>query len=221
MIFIQKSPAPISLSQYKNECKREMTLGYTNLLDDYPEKDALRQQLAVEQGYLCAYCMRRISLDFQATVIEHVRPQATYPKEQLEYGNLVLCCDGKENDIDKQNHCDGSKKNSEIKYSPATVPYIETTIRYERNGRIFSNDSQWNSDLDTVLNLNVKRICNNRKAAWAAVQDWLAHNPGQRTRSEIEARLILLRSRNHENKMIEYCGVMAYVLKRHPSFQSA
>ena len=220
MIRILKSPIPSALSRYRKQCKEQLNHGSTNVLDDYPQKVALRKQLAKEQGYLCAYCMRRISLDFQATVIEHVKSQSRYPKEQLDYNNLLLCCDGKENGIGSQDHCDESMKDDDIKYDPATHPCIETTIRYRRNGQIFSDDPQWDSDLNAVLNLNAKRLCNNRKAVWEGIHGWLAHDHGRRTRSQIEAKLASMYSRDQQERLPEYCGVMVYVLQKHPSYLS-
>lgn len=220
MIRIQKLPPPIALSQYKRQCKGEMSRGSTHVLDDFPEKDSLRQQLAEEQGFICAYCMSRISLDFHTTVIEHVKPQTQYPEEQLDYDNLLLCCNGDANGIGTQHHCDSSKRNLEIKYNPATHPCIATTIRYRHNGQVFSEEAKWDFELNTVLNLNASRLCNNRKAVWNVVIEWLSQSHGQRTRSEIDAKLRATYSRDQEKRLPEYCGVMAYVLKRHPSYRS-
>ncbi len=220
MIRIQKLPTPSSLSQYKRECRGEMSRGSAHLLDDFPEKDLLRKQLAEEQGFICAYCMRRIDLDSHSSVIEHVKPQTQYPEEQLDYNNLLLCCDGSVNEIKTKQHCDRSKQNHEIKYSPAIHPCIETTIRYSHNGQVYSKDSQWDCDLNASLNLNTARLRNNRKAVWDAVIQWLGLRQGQRTRSELDAKLLSIFNRDQENRLPEYCGVIGYVLKRHPSYQS-
>ena len=52
----------------------------------------LKNALLKEQGYLCAYCMKKISL--QEAQVEHFLPQATYPEEDLKYMNMLAVCKG-------------------------------------------------------------------------------------------------------------------------------
>lgn len=51
MIYIQKGKEPVSLIQQKN---------IPSMSFDDLDKTEIRNQLLVEQKYLCAYCMRRI-----------------------------------------------------------------------------------------------------------------------------------------------------------------
>lgn len=59
---------------------------------------ALQESLYREQGYLCAYCERRIPVrDKMSTEdhrIEHWHCRDKYPDEVFCYGNLLMCCPG-------------------------------------------------------------------------------------------------------------------------------
>lgn len=63
-------------------------------LGESAEGNVLRQRLRgfliQSQHGLCAYCCRKISLE--QSLNEHIKPQATYPKETMEYENLVASC---------------------------------------------------------------------------------------------------------------------------------
>ena len=54
MLFIRKGSEPDSLIKYRKE-----KFAY---YDGYEKKDDIRKKLLEEQGYLCAYCMRRINI---------------------------------------------------------------------------------------------------------------------------------------------------------------
>ena len=62
MRYIKKSETePRDLREYKKNCRKAsppLKITYKDM-----PKDGTRQQLARDQGYLCAYCMRRVSLD--------------------------------------------------------------------------------------------------------------------------------------------------------------
>jgi len=53
-------------------------------------KQTLKDRLLQEQGYLCCYCMQRISSESMR--MEHFRCQARYPEQQLDYENLLAVC---------------------------------------------------------------------------------------------------------------------------------
>ncbi len=84
MRYIKKSEIePRDLREYKKNCRKAsppLKITYKDM-----PKDGTRQQLARDQGYLCAYCMRRISLDpadqLNYLNIEHLDPQNQLPDE--------------------------------------------------------------------------------------------------------------------------------------------
>lgn len=50
----------------------------------------LREYLLQQQYKICCYCCRRIDLD--NSLNEHIRPQALYPDQTMDYGNIVASC---------------------------------------------------------------------------------------------------------------------------------
>lgn len=80
MLYIKKGKLPKSFIEYTREkCAR---------FDDMPSetKKELRRSLLEEQGYLCAYCMRRIADGGAETKIEHL--QARNLSNELVYPQL-------------------------------------------------------------------------------------------------------------------------------------
>ncbi len=219
MVTIDKGSSPLELNQYKRESSEVIAIGTTKLLDDFPQKDDLRIQLAEEQGFLCAYCMQRIHPESGDTKIEHFHPQTIFPEEQLDYSNLLLCCNGNEGDRSANQHCDTKKKNTEIKYNPALYPAIEQTVRYERDGNIISDDGEWSQQINEVLNLNYPRFKLNRKSVLQAVDQALAGNTGMRTKSQIDSFIQKWKLKNSSGELKEYCGAAIYQLQQHPAYK--
>ena len=203
MIRIHKRQPPTSLTQYRRECLDSLNRGVIHLLDDFLMKGSLRRQLAEEQGYLCAYCLQRISADPLDTKIEHVIAQTLQPLKQLDYDNLLLCCKGNEGQSENHHHCDTKKKDMEIKYNPASYPNIEDTIRYKRNGTIISDDQEWDQQLNDVLNLNETRLRENRKAAENALIEELGRKLGTRTKGKIDHMIVGLTENQEYRREVE------------------
>jgi uncharacterized protein (TIGR02646 family) len=83
--------------------------------DDCNKAD-IRKALLKEQGYLCAYCMSRISdkLDKDARpkmTIEHYDAQSTDEGGRLKYVNMLGVCRGGEGGPGHALHCDKSRRN--------------------------------------------------------------------------------------------------------------
>ena len=93
MIYIKKGIEPRSLIEHR--CTPGATF-------DGLDKTELRECLLKEQGYLCAYCMKRIHNE-RDTKIEHYR--ARNSENQLEYANLLAVCYGNQ-----------SNSNGEVRY---------------------------------------------------------------------------------------------------------
>lgn len=76
-----------------NDWKREMLASPQNLrYESLPTsvKDAVKLELLTEQGYLCAYTLRRID-GVNSCHIEHVEPQNAAPGKDLDYANMAAC----------------------------------------------------------------------------------------------------------------------------------
>ena len=144
----------------------------------------VRQVLAAEQDFRCAYCERRLSLDgAHGTRIEHFHPQsgtamtqncqsqsaATTPADaQVEWKNLLLCCDGTASDGDST--CDVRKSSTDVcdaLRNPKRAPHsVATLVRVGIDGLVSPiaaiDAASAEVHLNETLNLNHKTLVRNR-----------------------------------------------------------
>jgi uncharacterized protein (TIGR02646 family) len=179
-------------------------------------KDIIRSQLLSEQGWLCAYCMKRIG-DTEMKV-EHWHCQDNYPLEQLDYRNLLAVCQGNEGQPEKKQTCDTCKLNRDLKYHPANPDHhIEGQIRFLSNGDIQSDDGEFDKQLDEILNLKKEgnpQLAKNRKAIWDAVHEQVSKQPGSRTLEEIDRLLSKWNMPTEKGLLQPYCAVAVYYLRK-------
>jgi uncharacterized protein (TIGR02646 family) len=162
---INKGQEPANLTQHR--CNQHSDY------ENYNEKDELREALVTEQQGLCCYCMGRIKENSNSMKIEHWHCQANYPVEQLDYQNLLGACRGGEGQPISKQHCDTRKGNHDLKWNPANPLHaIEAQIKYGMDGTISSNDTDFNRQLDEVLNLNLPVLKNHRKGVLDGVLAW-------------------------------------------------
>src|SRR4051812_20262977 len=110
--------------------------------DEYEPIPELREALLIEQGYICAYCMRRIPIKDkgvkEASKIEHILSRENRPDLQLDYTNMVICCPGF---INGEDHCDKSKGSRSVTFLPHR-PFLQLSISYHsKNGEIKSSNA--------------------------------------------------------------------------------
>lgn len=210
MLFISKGRAPRALVEYKKK---------SNAYFDGCPKDEVRKALLKEQGYLCAYCMKRIEDDPLKTKIEHWKPQCILSEyERLDYNNLFICCTGHLQDIQSET-CDSNKGDTIITVDPRDINHINQ-IRYESNtGRMLSDDPDINYDIDVVLNLNCveHRLMDNRKAMLDEfINKMLEVNKTKGwTKNSLKKALEIYEGRNMQGKKIPYSGIVIwYIMKR-------
>ena len=141
--------------------------------DNYRNKDTLRRELVAEQRRLCCYCMRGIGPNRDAMKIEHWRCQEYYPGKQLVYRNLLGACMGGEGQPPAKQHCDTRKGNQDLHWNPADPAHaIEARVEYGPDGTIRSKNATFDNQLNTVLNLNLAILKENRKKVLDAVLEW-------------------------------------------------
>jgi uncharacterized protein (TIGR02646 family) len=151
---IIKQSEPISLTEHRS-------MPYADY-DNYPDKDKLRESLLNEQGYICCYCMSRITKE--RIKIEHWKPQSKYTRLQLDYKNLLGACKGNEGARLHKQHCDTKKGQTEITINPTEESQnCESLIIYRSTGEIYSPNDSINDDLDKTLNLNLDFLVTKRK----------------------------------------------------------
>lgn len=213
MIWIQKGDEPASLMQY-----RQQPHAY---YDGYNNKDELREALLRDQGFLCAYCMRRINNDRNNMKIEHWKAQSTLVNEveKLDYKIMLGVCDGCRGTQDRYTTCDEHRHESELYVNPLDRGMMNT-ISYDRQGLIKSSDKRIDSDLNTVLNLNCEqapsRIVQNRKAIYAECMRKLHQLQVNDKWKEGILRKVLRQYEQSENgRKREYIGVPVYLLNKY------
>ncbi|MGE0084276.1 MAG: retron system putative HNH endonuclease [Desulfococcaceae bacterium] len=176
-------------------------------------KKEIRIQLLKEQGYLCCYCMSRIS-DHDSR-IEHWHSQANYPQKQLDYGNLLLACCGNQGNRPEYQYCDVRKGDHEILYNPADPTHnVQDKLRYHGDGMIESNDSIFDKQLNEILNLNFSRLQANRKSVIKGVCIAIDKRGVQVTKGQLRQDIRRWDSTNSNGELKEYCQVAIYFLNK-------
>lgn len=141
---------------------------------------ALQESLYREQGYLCAYCERRIPVrDKMSTEdhrIEHWHCRDKYPDEVFSYGNLLMCCPGQIGG--GECHCDVRKGNDIIEWSPLKKECTDS-IRYSSDGTILSSNARWDKELNEKLNLNHVILKRNREQTLRGVIEGINSKRGK------------------------------------------
>lgn len=115
-------------------------------------KQHIRDILAEEQGYICAYCMRRIIPDESNMEIEHFIPQQRHPKSQfsplehqdgqLRYMNMLGTCYGSRS-------CSNIRGNIPLTVNPMR-PDCERLVKFRKDGTVYSEDKNVQIDLENL-----------------------------------------------------------------------
>ena len=205
MKFIRKGREPNSLITHRQQENAE----YDNIPSQC--RDELKTSLLKEQKYICCYCMQRISQETMK--VEHWKPQSKYPESQLDYQNLLAACLGNEGQSENLQHCDTHKANTEITITPLLLN-CETLIKFDKNGRIYSDNSDIEYDLSNVLKLNQNFLKENRKVLLdVALQPLIVKHKSKWTKEVLQRELEKWEARNDE-KYKPYCQIVIYHLKK-------
>ena len=192
MIQITKNQCPGELKKYSK--KKGASYG------GIPEKvkQSLRNSLLVEQGFLCAYCMCRISSS--ECKIEHFHCR----DKHLVYGNLLVCCVGGKKG--KEKHCDSAKGNKDITCSPLDPACIKSLYYDLYDGTIHSSNDEWNKELNDVLQLNIDKLKQLRKQALDGLIESL------KLEADVSTCLQEAMNRNADGHLPPFCGILRYYL---------
>lgn len=207
MLLIKKGREPDSLTKYRKTA-------YATY--DGCNKTDIRKKLLVEQGCLCAYCMRRI--DEGNTRIEHWRPESMLnEKEKLDYSNMLGVCTLSEGQAYCNATCDARKGNKLMKLDPREANHIQTIAYSSTTGEISSTDPYLNHDLNETLNLNctAQLLPQCRKAALDRVYKQLKSTKkvGTWTAADI-APIRKLYESGSNGVLPEYAGIVRWWLQR-------
>lgn len=217
MIPINKRPEPHQLIEYRklpNASYRDMHGAHLHnmQMDVY---SIVLNSLLEEQGYICAYCMQRITDIHGGATIEHIIPQSIDSTKALAYRNMLAVCNGNRTvHDDKMKTCDAHRGNAYLTVNPLHAETL-SSIRYQSNGHIYSADESINRDLNEVLNLNCmqRRLPENRKSALDSYRARIIreYSTGDFA-AYCEKELTRIQSMRYK---LEYVGVIEDWLKRH------
>lgn len=118
----------------------------------------LRRALIEEQYHICCYCCGRVTETRAHN--EHIRPRDRYPRESMDYNNIVASC--------KSDVSCGQRKGSEFDERLFVSPLetdCESHFGYYENGEIFGLDERGTYTID-LLNLNSRQLRDARKAVY-------------------------------------------------------
>ncbi|MDE5814237.1 MAG: hypothetical protein K2H72_08130, partial [Muribaculaceae bacterium] len=143
-----------------------------------------------------------------------VIPQSTLTREQaMDYGNMVICCPGASTSTSESEcHCDRHKGEKPISFTPLDKNFINT-ITYKTDGSICSTNSDYNKELNEILNLNAAILKANRKA----VRKQLINSLGKKDwkKGDLEKLIKVYSEKDRDGKKKEYCGVvLSYLTKK-------
>lgn len=210
MLYIKKGYEPEALIQ----AKRDGLKHYDDMTTDV--KDAVKSQLAQEQGQLCAYCMRRLRPDTMQ--IEHYKPRSiSDDAATIDYTNLLGVCPGNKGAAEKFQTCDAHRGNTSLTVDPQKIASI-ALVRYKPDGTIYSEDPDINRDLQVTLNLNCTQayLPQNRMAALKGLKKKINADCSNRTATTVYFQSLYDALLNGTNGVLnEYLGIMlAYLVKR-------
>ena len=207
MRLIKKGKEPNSLTIYKKQ---------NNAYYDGCNKSDIRKALLIEQGHLCAYCMKRIS---EANMtIEHYEPQSNISeKDALDYSKMLGVCLGNRSSKKEHQTCDAHRGNQYLTVNPFDKTSIGL-IKYDNNGKIYSDNPDINIDLEVTLNLNCKQVLlmKNRKKALLSLKIYLSQlKPNGKWSKEFLQKILAHYEASDENGRFEpYSGILLYYLSK-------
>lgn len=175
MIRIHKGREPRKWTEYCN------TPGV-----HYKAIPKLREALLKEQGYICAYCMRRIPVrdknSNETSRIDHVKSQEKYSDLELKYSNMVICCPGA---ISEDFHCDKLKEEEDVTFDLFSQHFIDSLFYSSKDGEMTSSNAVWDGEIRNVLNLNNEMLKKNRLVVIEAMMQQLGKKKESWTLAEL------------------------------------
>lgn len=197
---------------------------------DYEATPVLRESLLDEQGYICAYCMRRIpnkdKTEKETSKIEHILSRDNHDDKKLWYSNMAICCPGAISGSGiKVCHCDKKKDNEDITFDLYS-DHLFTTLKYQiKDGEIRSDNDEYMKQIGEskskdgepekdigILNLNNPLLKNNRLQTLNGVIGVL-DSIGW-TKRNVADLLNKWDSKDGDGKFKPYCGIVTWYLQK-------
>jgi len=215
MKYIEKTidNEPETLKKYRDSTPGASYAGYADA------DQSLKKALIEEQGGVCAYCTRRISLKRNKKTgkprveVEHYRSQHNYPSEQLAYSNMLGVCNG---DLFNSEHCDKSKKQEDLIILNPLEKRCESLVTYTSGGEIKAVHGPEEVEKDiSLLSLNNQNLIEARKSAIDIALKRLSdkNKSSTWTKMLIQKEIDFWAQRNKDNKFHPYCQVAIWFWK--------
>ncbi len=138
---IVKGTEPVTVTETHTASTTDLsTVARARTAFDHIDKGRVRGNLASEQGWLCAFCMRRISPDAtdargeRTMKIAHRTPIDVDPAQALSWRNLLGSCDGGQRSGWRTRSCDAAQGSTALTVDP-TVEASCAQLRHERRER--------------------------------------------------------------------------------------
>jgi uncharacterized protein (TIGR02646 family) len=180
----------------------------------YERTADLADALLKEQGYICAYCSRRIPIkdanSNEDTRIEHIKCRKNYTALTLDYKNMVICCPGA---INSGFHCDKKKGDRDINFDIFSDGFHSTLEYKTSDGSIKSTDNLWDREINEILNLNNRLLCANRVNALEGLVEVMRRSKSW-TKAKINDQLTKYNSKDRYGKYKPYGNIVVWYLKK-------
>lgn len=184
--------------------------------EDYKETDDARSALLSEQGHLCCFCMRRITV--RAMKIAHWVPQSADNKQTMDWDNVMGACPGGDGERGAIKHCDTHQGSTPLTVNPVNeTQQCERFIRYLANGEVYSDNAEIDKDLKQTLNLNTEVHVPKRKELIDVLRSHLEKRLGKDgawSSDELKREIDRWNRRDKKNMLKEYCQVAIYYLEK-------
>ena len=177
MKWIRKGKEPKDLQEHRGIKGTDYESFKTDVgLGDIAPATGLRKSLMDDQGYICAYCMKRIphghlekGVKADKMKIEHyiaqTKPVSIKDKLDITYSNMLACCTGNHGQREQFETCDTKKGDSDLTISPLNEAHIRT-LNYGPDGSIHSLEELFENEINQVLNLNEDNLKKQREAIY-------------------------------------------------------
>lgn len=201
MKYIQKSAEPTSLSTWK--IKQGAKIPTWKSFGRTVVKGQLLEILLKEQGYICCYC--GVAIDKGSCHIEHFKPQGIDETVKFDYFNLIVSCQGEDQQPRVPVHC-GHQKDNWYDEKLLVSPLIANCAEF------FKCSAAAETTIEKLA-LNIPKLQRMRKAAIDAELELLADEDfnEEEIRNIIKDYLEL----NNDGKYQPFCAAIVYILENY------
>ncbi len=220
MKHIQKQEAPPAFLEVWKNRRRKQLAGKSGAIqwEMFKSNNAnqqLRAFIAEEQGYICAYCNRRIHpgtpQDDEQARLDHLMPKGYNPNQTLDYYNLVASCFGNERtEKPREVHCEARKGDTRLlEVLFPTDPRCESQFVVTGEGKLIAEDPEVEEAINNTLNLNHLNLIKARKGALAGFADQIPEE------EELENLIQQYESRVNNNHLEPFAGIVLNFLRQY------